>query len=488
MADKLYVEIGGDIKDLQKSLDEATKEMKSFRDETKKSFEKAAESSKGLQAQIGASGEAVAELNKYTAGLGGGWIKVAKAAKVGGAAMKSALIASGIGLFLAILSDVVENWDDIKGAIDGSTKALREHKREMEAVSRELERQKGLQDDNKRFIEIATELAVLKAKEAKASEEEIYNIEQDGRRKILADAQLRVDKYGEIVRNGVGLTQKVLDAAIKEEEKARRTAANVNLEITRAEYAERARIAAQPAAPKALLEQQQWVKDALVNHRDEVFTLNEEIQEAMTIRPMVSEEQLLWAANLIAMQTALEEFNQSASDIINGSIADTFIGLGQVIGDALANGGNVIQAAGSVLLSGVASMLGQLGELAIAAGVALLGIQTALKTLNPWVAIAAGVALVALASVVGSKAQAIGSGSGVSTLSGSGSGGGGGSSTAGVSGASAGSTRSSASNNSGGGSGGGTYVFEIAGTKLIGVLKNTLDRNKALGGSSLSFG
>lgn len=169
----------------------------------------------------------------------------------------------------------------------------------------------------------------------------------------------------------------------------------------------------------------------------------------------------------------LEDFNKSASEIIEGGITDTFAGLGSAIGGALASGGNVIQAAGSALLAGVGELLINLGKMAIQVGVGLSGIKAALKTLNPAVAISAGVALIALGSVFSSKASALGS-------SGGSSGGSGGS-------VSTGASVSSPTSSTGGGGGssfqGGTVVFEISGQSLIGVLGNTLDRNRRLGGS-----
>lgn len=178
------------------------------------------------------------------------------------------------------------------------------------------------------------------------------------------------------------------------------------------------------------------------------------------------------------MLESLQRFNESAKEIIEGGIADTFAGLGSAIGGALASGGNVIQAAGSALLAGVGGLLTNLGTMAIQVGVGLLGIKAALKTLNPAVAIGAGVALIALGSVFSSKASALGS-------SGGSSGGSGGSVSTG---ASVSSPSSSTGSSSGGSSfQGGTVVFEISGQSLIGVLGNTLDKNRRLGGS-LSLG
>jgi hypothetical protein len=97
------------------------------------------------------------------------------------------------------------------------------------------------------------------------------------------------------------------------------------------------------------------------------------------------------------------------------------------IGDALASGGNVIKAAGASLLGGLAGILNQLGQLAIATGLAVEGIKTALKTLNPAVAIGAGIALVALAGFVSNKAKSLGGsrgGGGGSSVGASGVGGG----------------------------------------------------------------
>lgn len=178
---------------------------------------------------------------------------------------------------------------------------------------------------------------------------------------------------------------------------------------------------------------------------------------------------------LLAVENALLDFNKRAREIINSSIADTFIGLGTAIGGALASGGNVMQAAGKALLGSVGALLTNLGTMAIQVGVGLIGIKAALKTLNPALAIGAGVALIALGAVFSSKASALGSSGGSS---------GGGS-------VSTGASVSSPTSSTGGGGGssfqGGTVVFEISGQSLIGVLGNTLDKNRRLGGA-LSLG
>ena len=119
----------------------------------------------------------------------------------------------------------------------------------------------------------------------------------------------------------------------------------------------------------------------------------------------------------------------------------------------------------------------KLGTSAIATGVTIEAVKKALSTLSGPVAIAAGVALVAAGSLFKATASNLGKKSS--------SGGGGVSDYSGGSSTNYSSRGSSYSSSSGGG--GGTYVFEIAGTKLIGVLKNTLDRNKALGGTTLAF-
>jgi hypothetical protein len=172
----------------------------------------------------------------------------------------------------------------------------------------------------------------------------------------------------------------------------------------------------------------------------------------------------------IAMAAALLEFNNSATEIITTSIADTFAGLGNAIGTALATADNVLSAVGQTLLSSLGGILVEIGKMAISVGVGLLGIKAALKTLNPYAAIAAGVALVALGSFFSSKSRSIGNSMG----------GGGGAS--GASGAGANNQSFSSSGFSSGG-GGGTVVFEIAGQKLIGVLNNTLNSNRRLGGT-----
>jgi hypothetical protein len=172
----------------------------------------------------------------------------------------------------------------------------------------------------------------------------------------------------------------------------------------------------------------------------------------------------------LLMMEALLDFNNAATEIINNSIADTFAGLGSAIGSALATGGNVLESVGKTLLSSLGSILTNMGQMAISIGVGLLGIKAALKSLNPAVAIAAGVALIALGSFFSSKSSSIGNSIG------------GGGKASGGTGAGANNQSFSSSGFSGGG-GGGTVVFEISGQKLIGVLSNTINANRRLGGT-----
>lgn len=106
---------------------------------------------------------------------------------------------------------------------------------------------------------------------------------------------------------------------------------------------------------------------------------------------------------------SLKELSNSASQVINDGIINSFVSMSDAIGTALANGASVMKAAGSALLGSLATMLGQLGEMAIATGVAVMGIKIALESLNPIAAIAAGVALIALSSLVKGRMKSLSS-------------------------------------------------------------------------------
>jgi len=100
---------------------------------------------------------------------------------------------------------------------------------------------------------------------------------------------------------------------------------------------------------------------------------------------------------------AVNSFNEGLTNIINTGIKDFATGFGELIGSII-SGTKRSKDFFPFLLNNIATVLGELGKLAIAAGVAVLGIKKALETLNPFAAIAAGVALVALSTIVKNKA------------------------------------------------------------------------------------
>lgn len=175
------------------------------------------------------------------------------------------------------------------------------------------------------------------------------------------------------------------------------------------------------------------------------------------------------------MLESLQSFNDQANELISGSIADTFGQLGTAIGEALANGGNVLGAIGSTILQSLGKFLSDMGGMLIQYGtMAILKgkLDLAILTGGP-AAIVAGIAAVG----VGIALKAIGGAIGAKATGGASSG-----SSSPQTGASYSSPASSSSGSSSTFSGG-NVVFEISGTSLIGVLSNSLDKNKRLGGS-----
>ena len=168
-------------------------------------------------------------------------------------------------------------------------------------------------------------------------------------------------------------------------------------------------------------------------------------------------------------QEFVKNFNLIFSDLAQSGLAN----LGTSIGEALATGSDVLQAAGQSILQTFSSFLSQLGDQLIKLGLAAVLTGTVLKSIGTisgvgagLAAIAGGVALKAIAGGINASAQrGIGGGGSFSTRGGS---------------------NSSFSSSSGGFSSGGlsgNVVFEISGQKLIGVLNNTLNGNKRLGGA-----
>jgi len=172
-------------------------------------------------------------------------------------------------------------------------------------------------------------------------------------------------------------------------------------------------------------------------------------------------------------QEKLEAFNAGAMQLISGSMTNTFGEIGSVIGTAFAQGSDALAGVGKTLLKGLGGLISSMGDYLIQAGTAAVLAGVLLKLFGSIAGIGAGFAAIAGGIVLKGVGTAMSGFAGAGDNSSSNA-------------SSTGSNYSSPQSNggfSGGENGGGTYIFEIAGTKLVGVLANTLNRNKSLGGT-----
>lgn len=218
--------------------------------------------------------------------------------------------------------------------------------------------------------------------------------------------------------------------------------------------------------------------DAFGNYHDTVNSLlsaeaQRDLMVNSTVLSTILDQQYLSVLKAKErMSEVVSSFNQNVSDLLNRAVTDSIVDAMSALGNAFASGGNAVEAIGLSLLSSVGSILVELGKQAIAAGVGLLAIETALESLNPYVALAAGAALVALGSFVKGNVSKIGSSMG--------SGGGGGSVSTGTGANYSGSSYSSNYSSGGGYGGGGEVVFRLSGYELKGVLDRVNGKNDRL--------
>lgn len=169
------------------------------------------------------------------------------------------------------------------------------------------------------------------------------------------------------------------------------------------------------------------------------------------------------------------DFGLKFSEILETGIEASLISFGETLGNALINGVSVLEAIGASLLDSIGNTIKAVGIELVKMGVLAQAYAAVVQWMkkafaNPYALAAAGVALVAIGAAISASAKRVGNG-------------GGGGSASSNTGSGANNTSFTSGSFSARGDGGGTVVFEIAGQKLIGVLSNTLNANRRLGGS-----
>ena len=176
---------------------------------------------------------------------------------------------------------------------------------------------------------------------------------------------------------------------------------------------------------------------------------------------------------MILFNAKWKQFGLDFSAILETGIETTLADFGTAIGNSLVNGLNVLETIGASLLSSIGDTIKAVGIELIKMGVLAQAYAAVVKWMkkafaNPYALAAAGVALVVIGSAITASASRVASGGGGGTSGGTGAGA---------------NNQSFSSSGFNGGGGGGTVVFEISGQKLIGVLSNTINANRRLGGT-----
>jgi len=119
---------------LKADTSKAVEEIEKVNEELKETQKQAKKTGKELTEGMAIGNAAVKQLDKFTGGLASALVKVAKAAKLSGKAMRVALISTGIGAITIAVGLLVQYWDEIGEALG--------------FINKDLERQVELNNQN----------------------------------------------------------------------------------------------------------------------------------------------------------------------------------------------------------------------------------------------------------------------------------------------------------------------------------------------------
>ena len=172
MGQKIEYEVVANTKAAEDQINKVNESLKKVERSSKRT-------SKELSGSAQLGNEGVKALDKSTGGLATKFVAVGKAAKLSGKAMKTALISSGIGLAVALVATLVENWDSVSKLMDGITSDQEEL---LSDTQKTLETQrKQLEATNQ--MESSLKLQGL-------SEKEIRDIKRKGTEEIITQTEL----------------------------------------------------------------------------------------------------------------------------------------------------------------------------------------------------------------------------------------------------------------------------------------------------------
>jgi len=147
---------------LQADTKEAQRQVGKLKKEVEKVGQAAKKSGEEISAAMQIGNEATRALDKISGGLASKLVKVAKAAKLSGKAMKTALISSGIGAAVVAIGLLVEYWDDIVDFVSDTNKELEKqivlNNQNLDAVDLKLRNLKSQIELEKRQGKNADEL------------------------------------------------------------------------------------------------------------------------------------------------------------------------------------------------------------------------------------------------------------------------------------------------------------------------------------------